>query len=153
METEEFISWLTPSAQAQCKCYGLPASVVIAQGALESGWGASIIGRFNLFGRKWNGTGNYIEKETQECINGEWITETDKFQDYDNLLAAIDDWCILMTQEPAYAEALAMWNNTHDIDQFVPAMAAVYATDPDYSDKILQTIDANNLQQFDDYYL
>jgi flagellar protein FlgJ len=151
MNPEEFISWIGPSAQAQCRCYLLPASVVIAQGAIESGWGQYVIGQYNLFGRKWNGSGPYIEQETQEYVDGEYVTETDKFQDYSSLLAAIDDWCILITQEPAYAVAWQTWCDTGDVKQFVDALAVVYATDPDYADKIMQTIHANNLYVYDDY--
>lgn len=144
MTPEDFIAWLAPAAQAQTKAYDLPASVLIAQGALESGWGENIIGQFNLFGRKWNGTGSYIEQVTQECYHDEWQTITAKFQDYDNLLQACDDWCILMTQEPAYAEAYGIWCSTHNVEQFVCTMATVYATDPDYADKLLAIIGEND---------
>ncbi len=149
MTPHEFIDWLAPSAQAQCKCYDLPASVVIAQGALESGWGKYVIGNYNFFGRKWNGEGDYIEVPTQEWNGSEYVTETDKFQDYPDLLHAIDDWCILITQEPVYANAWGVWCNTHDVDQFVRALGPVYATDPDYADKVISTIHANDLTQYD----
>ena len=55
MTTDEFIEWLAPAAQAQTRCYNLPASVLIAQGAIESGWGRAVIGQYNLFGAA-NGT-------------------------------------------------------------------------------------------------
>ena len=150
MTPEDFVAWLGPSAQLQCRPYHLPASVVIAQGALESGWGKYTIGQYNLFGRKWNGTGPYIEVQTQEFVDGQYVTETDKFQDYPDLLHAIDDWCILITQEPAYANAWGVWCSTHDIAQFVQALGPVYATDPDYAEKVLNVIYANDLRQFDD---
>ena len=54
-----------------------------------------------------------------------------------------------MTEEPAYSEALSVWNNTWDIRQFVEAMAPVYATAPDYAGKIMATISANDLMRFD----
>ncbi|WP_371374334.1 glycoside hydrolase family 73 protein [Sporomusa aerivorans] len=149
MTPEEFISWLAPAAQAQCKPYNLPASVLISQGALESGWGRYKIGEYNIFGRKWGGWGNYIEKTTWECYNGEWQQITAKFQGYESLLQACDDWCILITQEPYYADAWAAWYNSHDVEQFVRALVPVYATDPDYADKVLSTIWANNLTQYD----
>lgn len=62
---------------------------------------------------------------------------------------AIKDWCVLMTEEPAYADALAEWENTWSVEAFVMAMAPVYATDPDYADKIISTINANDLMRFD----
>lgn len=149
MTPQEFIDWLEPSAQEQCKPYDLPPSVVIAQGALESGWGKYVIGNYNFFGRKWNGEGPYIEVPTQEWNGSAYVTETDKFQDYPDLLHAIDDWCILITQEPAYANAWGVWCNTHDVEQFVNALGPVYATDPDYADKVISTIRANELTQYD----
>lgn len=38
MTADKFVEWLAPAAQAQTRCYNLPASVLIAQGAIESGW-------------------------------------------------------------------------------------------------------------------
>jgi flagellum-specific peptidoglycan hydrolase FlgJ len=146
MTADEFIEWLAPSAQAQTRCYNLPASVLIAQGAIESGWGQSVIGQYNLFGRKWNGVGPYIELPTQEYEGGRYVTIRAKFQDYPSLLHACDDWCILMTQEPCYAPAVAALPN---LTQFVRIMGAKYATDPDYANKVLATIRANNLTRFD----
>jgi flagellum-specific peptidoglycan hydrolase FlgJ len=54
MACGEFIQWLASAAQEERKKYNLPASVLIAQGAIESGWGEAIIGKYNLFGRRWN---------------------------------------------------------------------------------------------------
>lgn len=149
MEPEEFIESIGNEVGKICADYNLPASVCIAQAAIESGWGRYCIGGYNYFGRKWGGEGNYIEKPTYEFANGEYIQISDKFQDYDSLEDAIRDWCILMTEEPAYSEALSVWNNTWDIRQFVEAMAPVYATDPDYAGKIMATISANDLMRFD----
>ena len=53
MNPDDFINWLFPVAQNICIKYNLPAAVVTAQGALESGWNAYTIGDFNIFGRKW----------------------------------------------------------------------------------------------------
>lgn len=146
MSPDEFVAWLAPAAQTACRPYQLPASVCIAQAALESGWGQYVIGDYNLFGRKWNGTGPYIEKVTEEYSDGEWLTVAAKFQDYSSLTEAIEDWCILITQEPVYAPCLVYRD---DVEGFVQVLAPVYATDPNYADKVLATISANNLTQFD----
>lgn len=147
MTPEEFINWLGPTAQQICRPYRLFASVCIAQGALESGWGEYIVGRYNLFGRKWGGWGNYLETETTEYIDGEWITVNAKFQDYASLAEAVKDWCVLLTEEPAYQPCL---NFLHDRAAFIRALAPVYATDPTYADKILSTIRANDLAVYDE---
>jgi flagellum-specific peptidoglycan hydrolase FlgJ len=163
MNPDDFVSWLAPAAKAQCQCYGLPASVLIAQGALESGWGESVIGQFNLFGRKavdgdksltvWTreyGDENSYSADDEHVYLGDgWWNIVAEFKDYDSLLQACDDWCILITQEPAYASAWGVWCTTSDIEQFVKAIAPVYATDPEYADNIIATIKANDLERFD----
>lgn len=142
MLPEEFINWLAPTAQSICCKYDLPVSVCVAQGALESGWGQYIIGQYNLFGRKWNGVGNYIEVETEEFYDGKRQTITAKFQDYDSLAAAVEDWCTLITFEPVYAPCLEY---RKEIDTFVRILGPIYATDPEYAANVLSTIAANHL--------
>lgn len=149
MTPDEFISMIGDTAGQVCAEYNLPASVCIAQAILESGWGRYCIGQYNYFGRKWNGWGNYVRQQTTEYLNGEYITIYDKFQSYSSLEEAIQDWCVLMREEPCYAEALAVWEDTWDVEEFVKAMAPVYATDPDYADKIISTINANDLKSYD----
>lgn len=149
MTPDEFIDFIGDTAGRICAKYNLPASVCIAQAILESGWGRYCIGQFNYFGRKWNGWGNYVRQQTTEYINGEYVTIYDKFQSYESLEEAIRDWCILITEEPAYADALAEWRSRWVVEDFVYVLAPVYATDPNYADKIVATIEANDLYRFD----
>lgn len=149
MTPDEFIDFIGDTAGRICAKYNLPASVCIAQAILESGWGRYCIGQFNYFGRKWNGWGNYVRQQTTEYINGEYVTIYDKFQSYESLEEAIRDWCILITEEPAYADALAEWRSRWVVEDFVYVLAPVYATDPDYARKIIATIEANDLYRFD----
>lgn len=149
MTPNEFIEMIGDTAGKVCAKYNLPASVCIAQAILESGWGRYCIGQFNYFGRKWNGWGNYVRQQTTEYINGEYVTIYDKFQSYESLEEAIRDWCILITEEPAYADALAEWRSRWVVEDFVYVLAPVYATDPNYADKIVATIEANDLYRFD----
>lgn len=149
MTPDEFIDFIGDTAGNVCAEYNLPASVCIAQAILESGWGRYCIGQFNYFGRKWNGWGNYVRQQTTEYINGEYVTIYDKFQSYESIEEAIRDWCVLITEEPAYADALAEWQSNWNVEDFVYALAPVYATDPDYAHKIIATINANNLFRFD----
>lgn len=146
MLPQDFAGWIGPAAQLICRRYRLFASVCVAQAALESGWGRYVIGRYNVFGRKWNGQGPYIEKTTQEYLHGEWLTMVDKFADYQNLEEAIDDWCLLITEEPLYADCLHF---LQDRDGFVYALGPVYATDPDYAVKVLRIIKAYGLENLD----
>ena len=149
MTPDEFIDFIGDTAGKVCAEYNMTASVCIAQAILESGWGRYCIGQFNYFGRKWNGWGNYVRQQTTEYINGEYVTIYDKFQSYESLEEAIRDWCVLITEEPAYSNALAEWKQNWNVEDFVYALAPVYATDPDYAHKIIATINANNLYRFD----
>lgn len=149
MTPDEFIDFIGDTAGRICAKYNLPASVCIAQAILESGWGRYCIGQFNYFGRKWNGWGNYVRQQTTEYENGQYVTIYDKFQSYSSLEDAIRDWCVLIKEEPAYAEALAVWEKGWCVEDFVWALAPVYATDPDYARKIIATMEANDLYRFD----
>ena len=151
MTPDEFIDFIGDTAGKVCAEYNLPASVCIAQAILESGWGRYCIGQFNYFGRKWNGWGNYERMQTTEYDydSCRYVTIYDKFQSYSSLEEAIRDWCVLITEEPAYSNALAEWQSNWNVEDFVYALAPVYATDPDYAHKIIDTINANNLYRFD----
>ena len=151
MTPDEFIDFIGDTAGKVCAEYNLPASVCIAQAILESGWGRYCIGQFNYFGRKWNGWGNYERMQTTEYDydSCRYVTIYDKFQSYSSLEEAIRDWCVLITEEPVYSNALAEWQQNWNVEDFVYALAPVYATDPDYAHKIIATINANNLYRFD----
>ena len=151
MTPDEFIDFIGDTAGKVCAEYNLPASVCIAQAILESGWGKYCIGNYNYFGRKWNGWGNYVRQQTTEYDydSCHYVTIYDKFQSYSSLEEAIRDWCVLITEEPAYSDALDEWQSNWNVEDFVYALAPVYATDPDYAHKIIATINANNLYRFD----
>lgn len=149
MTPDEFVEYIGDTAGRVCAKYNLPASVCIAQAILESGWGKYCIGNYNYFGRKWNGWGDYVTHETQEWIGDHYETITDNFQSYSSLDEAIEDWCVLITEDSKYAGVLRTWETTWSVSEFVYALSGVYATDPDYAYKILTTIEANDLKRFD----
>lgn len=149
MTPDEFIDFIGDTAGKVCAEYNLPASVCIAQAILESGWGRYCIGQFNYFGRKWNGWGNYVRQQTTEYENGEYVTIYDKFQSYESLEDAIRDWCVLIAEDYKYSDVISTWHETWSVEAFVLALAPIYATDPDYANKILSTINANDLTRFD----
>lgn len=146
MTPEDFISWLAPAAQAICSRYRLYASVCIAQAAIESGWGRYTIGDYNIFGRKAVDGDLFTEVVTEEYYDDELVTIVDKFKLYHSLEDAIEDWCILLTEESVYV------NNVDYSSRgaFVQTMAPIYATNPRYARDISITIAANELEQYDD---
>ncbi|WP_371363632.1 hypothetical protein SRRS_45120 [Sporomusa rhizae] len=146
MTPEKFIDWLAPVAQRICPRYKLYTSVCIAQAAMESGWGRHTIGDYNIFGRKAAAGDLFTEVRTQEYYDGELVSVVDKFKLYGSLEEAVEDWCLLLTQEPVYVEHV---DNT-SLETFVQTMASIYATNPDYAYDILATIAASQLTQYDE---
>lgn len=149
MTPGNFIEMLGPAARRVCLAYNLPASVCIAQAAIESGWGASVIGNYNYFGRKAVAGDASESHATREYINGHYVDIVADFKSYSCLDDAIEDWCILIREEPLYAHAAEVWDNGWNLTDFVNALSPVYATDPDYAGKVLSTIAANDLIVYD----
>lgn len=147
MAPEDFFEWIGPVAQLICPLYGLYPSVCMAQAAIESGWGEYTIGKYNLFGRKAVSGDNYTTLPTDEYIDGEWVVEDANFKLYDTLEEAIEDYCILLTEQEEYLPALIFIGK--DMDAYIEAMASVYATSPEYATSIKNTIRANDLQGWD----
>ena len=147
MTPEEFISTVYTAAVASAAKTKVPASFIIAQGALESGWGNHAPGN-NLFGIKadtsWNGP--VTTKVTREYIDGTWQTETDTFRAYPDWQGCMDDHAQFFITNPRYAGCFAFT----DGPCFTNAVAAAgYATDPNYATTINEIIIEHNLSQFD----
>ena len=138
---------IAPHAQRVQAEYGVPASIVIAQAALESGWGDSIVGNnvMNIKkGESWRGpTTNFA---THEVIGGERIAMHDDFRAYDSIRESCDDYGeLMMTRDYASVRAADNAYEAADALQY-----SGYATDEDYALKLKQIIAQNDLTRFDD---
>jgi flagellum-specific peptidoglycan hydrolase FlgJ len=144
----EFIAAIAPAAQQSMMTTRIPASFVIAQGALESGWGQHAPG-MNLFGVKaddsWHGP--ITMKQTDETIKGKTVLTVAKFRAYDDWLGSIQDHSAFLLDNPRYKPA---FTHCEDTEAFTRAIAAAgYATDPHYADKIIKVISDHQLKQYD----
>ncbi|HOY65387.1 MAG TPA: glucosaminidase domain-containing protein [Candidatus Ozemobacteraceae bacterium] len=148
LSPERFCALLGPVAAASFRATGVPASVTLAQAALETGWGAATIGNAkNLFGIKGTGPAGSITVSTQEYVNGRYITVNDSFRKYNTWQESFDDHAKLITQASRYANCM---NNKNNPDQFARELQkAGYATDPEYANKLISIMRANNLYQYD----
>jgi len=146
LDPDSFIQMIAPSAKPICQDYGVRASVFISQCALESGWNSSTIGQFNFFGMKWSGKGPYLEENTQEEENGVMVDTVAKFQDYTSMDEAVKGYCIDLTQNEVYADAIAAKDDLHD---YVIKLAAHYATDESYAGTVLEIINEFGLEEYD----
>lgn len=144
----EFVRLLGPVARESMKRTGVPASVTLAQAALETGWGKSTIGDAkNLFGIKGRGPAGSITVPTREYINGRYVTINDSFRKYNTWGESVDDHSKLLSQNSRYAPAMAVRN---DADAFAKAIhRAGYATSPTYSSTLISIMKQYNLYQWD----
>jgi hypothetical protein len=109
--------------------------LVAAQWALESGYGKIVSGRNNFFGLKGTGTST----KTQEFINNQWITITDSFIDFPDLLSCViylvDHWYKDYKQYKGCNNA----NNREEAAKWL--VKEGYATDPNYAGKLIALMD------------
>ncbi len=142
----EFARLFGPVARAASRNSGVPASIIVAQAALETGWGASAIGDAkNLFGIKGTGPAGSVRVPTREYRNGRMVTEMANFRKYNTWQESIEDYGRLL-QNSRYANAMA---NRDDPEQFARELQrAGYATDPEYASKLISIMRSNNLYQY-----
>lgn len=154
-EQEEFIAAAGKSAQPSKEQYGVPPSVTVAQAILESGWGKSELAREskNYFGMKCK-DGNYgpfavdcVKVTTQECDKkGKCFDTKAWFRVYDSRADSFSDHGSWLASNARYAPA---FDHTDDADKFIAAVhKAGYATDPDYSDKLVSIMKKWDLYRF-----
>lgn len=145
---EDFIRKILPFAKDVESIYGVPASIAIAQAALETGWGDKVKNNIMVgvkAGKSWNGpTADVV---THEIIDGVRTKVVAKFRVYDSVEASMRDYAKLLAESPRYAKAMQAGNAYKTADAL---QAAGYATDEQYAEKLKSIIASNNLTQFDD---
>jgi flagellar protein FlgJ len=139
---EEFIRDLLPHARKGAAELGVKAGVLIAQAALETGWGQKVIrhadGRssFNLFGIKADAgwSGDKVTVATLEYEDGLAAKQRAAFRSYDSLAGAVSGYVDFLRSNPRYQGAL---EQAADPNAYLDGLkAAGYATDPAYAEKI-----------------
>ena len=141
-QRRRFIELLQPHAEAAARELGVDPRSVIAQAALETGWGTSrpadASGDSNNFfgikaGSSWHG--DRVASDTTEYVNGEAGTEKAQFRAYGSVAENVGDYVRLVRDNPRYAAAL---NTGDDVRAFASALQrGGYATDPAYADKVV----------------
>ncbi len=139
---------LTNPALESQRRVGVPASITIAQAALESAWGESGLARFgnNLFGIKadsrWRG--ETLTLNTREFIKGQWIVVPAKWRKYGSWQASIEDHAAFLKGNPRYQPCFLCQTT----EAFARALLkAGYATDPSYADKLAGLIGQYKLDE------
>tara|TARA_R110000782_G_scaffold173151_2_gene264712 strand:+ start:243 stop:1214 length:972 start_codon:yes stop_codon:yes gene_type:complete len=140
---EAFIEAVWDDAVVAAGELGLDPAVLVAQSALETGWGKKVIqaadgsSSFNLFGIKvgngWRGDSSTVN--TMEFRDGLAALEKAAFRVYDSLSTAFKDYVSFLKDNPRYQSAL---EKVSDSKAFLTELQqAGYATDPKYAEKIL----------------
>ena len=133
------------AAASQLK-WKVPASITLAQWAVESAWGASMpADSNNPFGIKAVGNQPGVDAGTREVINGQDISITAKFRKFDSLAEAFDLHGRLLATNKVYAPAMAL---SADPDAFADALTGVYATDPKYGYTLKWVMRTYNFGQY-----
>lgn len=139
---EAFVEYLLPVAEKFASELGVDPKVLLAQSALETGWGQKMIrgangeASFNLFGIKastsWQG--ERVNVSTLEFRDGAMHREVASFRAYNSYEESFADYVQLMKNQPRYAAAL---QQAADASAYTEQLQqAGYATDPDYAEKI-----------------
>lgn len=138
----DFVSTMLPHAEAAARELGVPAKVLVAQAALETGWGKHQIKNadgspsYNFFGIKADAAwkGDSVSKTTVEYEDGSPRKQAAHFRSYASPEEAFKDYVGFLKTQPRYAQAL---NHGGDATRFAHGLQkAGYATDPAYADKI-----------------
>jgi peptidoglycan hydrolase FlgJ len=146
VHVEAFVQKLLPHAQAASASSGIPASFMMGQAALETGWGRSEIrgadgqNSHNLFGIKAGGSwkGRSVDIVTTEYVNGKPQKQVDSFRAYDSYADAFRDYANLLRSNARYQNVIAQGQDAAGFAQGL--QQAGYATDPGYAQKLMGVI-------------
>ena len=137
---EAFVKSIWPHAQKTAAELGVPAKALVAQAALETGWGRRLVHANgatsnNLFGIKAGGSwkGDKMGAATHEYANGVRANTRANFRAYGSAAESFEDYARVLGNA-RYADARGTGDDTH---RFASALQrAGYATDPSYAAKV-----------------
>jgi flagellar protein FlgJ len=152
---DDFIATMLPMAQEAAARIGVDPKILVAQAALETGFGKSVMraedgsSSHNLFGIKASGNwqGEQARAITSEFRNGAMVKETAQFRSYTSYADSFHDLVSLLQNNDRYKGVV---NSADNPEQFVKELQkAGYATDPDYASKISQI--AKQMKSYQNY--
>ena len=140
---ESFVASMKPYAEKAASALGVDSSLLLAQAALETGWGSKMIKNSlgnsnNLFNikadRSWKG--DKVATQTLEFHGKTAVKESASFRSYSNFEDSFNDYVKFLNENPRYETALQHQGNS---ENFIKGIhQAGYATDPNYADKVLR---------------
>ncbi len=138
----DFVARFDGPAKSAAAKTGLSRELILAQAALETGWGRHESqtengeATHNVFNIKASSSwqGGQTDVATHEYVAGKRVATTDGFRVYETYAQAFDDYARLITKNDRYAPAT---NAASDRVAADALQAGGYATDPAYADKIV----------------
>jgi flagellar protein FlgJ len=148
----DFVNRMMPPIRRAASALGLNPVGILAQAALETGWGqrmprnADGSSSFNMFGIKagdeW--TGARATADSMEVSNGVATPKRTAFRAYGSIEESVDDFANLLKNSPRYREAIAAGS---DANAYIAIIGkSGYATDPEYGNKLNQILHSDTLQ-------
>lgn len=148
---DEFVTDIWPHAEQAARRLGVDPRAIVAQAALETGWGQHIMhhpdGRssHNLFGIKadnrWSGP--QVGARTLEFRDGALQREQASFRAYASPAESVADYAEFIAANPRYRDALATGDAARYLEEL---QRAGYATDPDYANKIMSIFNQDDFR-------
>ncbi|MGH8238605.1 MAG: glucosaminidase domain-containing protein [Steroidobacteraceae bacterium] len=147
LSKDDFLRTLRPHAEQAAREIGVDPNALLAQAALETGWGRSVPCNaqgdcsFNLFGIKagsqWSGA--TVNVPTLEFESGIPVRKVERFRAYGSPADSFRDYAALIRDSSRYANARGAGDN---VEAFATALQqGGYATDPQYAQKIAAVAD------------
>jgi flagellar protein FlgJ len=148
----EFVKAVLPTIQRAAQALGVNPLGMLAQAALETGWGQRMprtqdgSSSLNLFGVKagesWGGA--RAVADTVEISGGVATQRRTAFRAYGSIEESVNDFAGLLASSPRYREAIAAGGSAQG---YVASIAkSGYATDPDYGNKLNQLLNSGTLR-------
>ncbi len=148
---EEFLANVKPYAEKAAAELNVGTDVLLAQAALETGWGKHLIhdtqgnNSFNIFNIKATGwQGKSVTVNTLENRQGIAQQERAAFRQYDDYAQSFADYVALIKTNPRYKEALSAGTDSGGYAEAL--QKAGYATDPNYANKIKQLLNSDSIR-------
>ena len=155
----EFINVIGEHAREVASSNNLYASVMVAQAALESGFGKSTLSsapNHNLFGIKGSYQGDSVTMQTKEYYNSTgWITINDQFRKYPSYKESLLDNAYILRNGTSWDSTFyaGTWlENAKTFREATSWLQGRYATDPTYATKLNNLIATYDLTRFDSVY-
>ncbi len=148
---EQFVETLLPLAESVAAELGVDPKVLLAQSALETGWGRYLVQRpeggssYNLFNIKADSrwSGDKAQVGTVEFRDGVAQKERAAFRVYDSYEQSFRDYAAFLQNSPRYQQALEQAGDPY---RYLSGLQqAGYATDPEYAEKISRIFDGDVL--------